>query len=94
MENYRKDDIRYKANYNVYISKITAPKYLKDTIALDEKIDSIAVIINKYLPRKECHDSICINYHLYKPINNTYFHEKEKKYKINLGAYNRINLLK
>jgi hypothetical protein len=73
----------YKYDYQIYIGKITASRYLKDTIALDKKIDSIGGVIKNYLPHKECHEFICINYHLYDSINQTYFHDKEKKYKIN-----------
>lgn len=73
----------YKYDYSIYIYQIKTPKYLKDTTALDKKIDSIGLLITKYLPQKECHDSICINYGLYDPINKIYFHNKEKKYKVN-----------
>jgi hypothetical protein len=72
----------YKFGYDVYIFEITAPKYLKDTIALDRKIDSIGGVIKKYLPHKECHDSISINYYLFDSTTKTAFHKKYKKYKV------------
>lgn len=80
---YGKDDTFYKENFNIYINEIKASKYLKDTVLLDKKIDSLAFIINKYLPRKECHDSISIYYFLYDSVNKQHYHDIKKKYKIN-----------
>lgn len=77
------DDNFYKDNFNIYINEIKSSKYLKDTILLDKKIDSLAVIINKYLPRKECHDSISIYYYLYDSPNKKHYHDMKKNYKIN-----------
>lgn len=79
---YGKDDTFYKENFNIYINEIKASKYLKDTMLLDKKIDSLAFIINKYLPRKECHDSISIYYYLYDSANKKHYHDMKKKYKI------------
>lgn len=80
---YGKDDTFYKENFNIYINEIKSSKYSKDTMLLDKKIDSIAVVINKYLPRKECHDSISIYYYLYDSANKKQYHDRKKKYKIN-----------
>lgn len=80
--NETQDNGSYKSDYQIYIDEITSAKYLKDTIALGRKIDSIGGVIKKHLPHKECYDSISINYYLYDSISRTAFHKKYKKYKI------------
>jgi len=80
---YGEKDTFSKENFNIYLNEVKAPKYSKDTKLLDKKIDSLAIIINEYLPRKECHDSISIYYYLYDYVNKKQYHDKKKKYKIN-----------
>lgn len=79
---YGKENTFYKENFNIYINEIKAVKYSKDTVLLDKKIDSIAVIVNQYLPRKQCHDSISIYYYLNNSVNKTHYHDMNRKYKI------------
>ena len=80
---YGKKDTFSKENFNIYLNEVKAPKYSKDTILLDKKIDSLAIIINEYLPCKECHDSISIYYYLYDYANKKQYYDRKKKYKIN-----------
>jgi hypothetical protein len=82
-ELYGKNETFYKENFNIYLNEIKTHKYMNDTISLDKKIDSIAVIINKYIPHKECHDSISIYYYFYDPINKKHYHDVTKMYKVN-----------
>jgi len=80
---YGKDETFYKENFNIYINEIKTLKYKDDTFFLDKKIDSIAVIVNKYLPHKECHDSISIYYYFYDSINKKHYHDVTRMYKVN-----------
>jgi hypothetical protein len=82
-ELYGKNETFYKEYFNIYLNEIKTHKYMNDTISLDKKIDSIAVIINKYIPHKECHDSISIYYYFYDPINKKHYHDVTKMYKVN-----------